>query len=334
MKIILVFRPCKIKSKNLSTDGAKMQNFLITTYSTGIYGNSTIEESKLGNSVTNWCIYLNGLQHTKIKVDSSSEVVEISREIDDPEGEIIDCYQLADNTQWFGGPQMRYQHWPIQGMYFEEEPYVTTHPVNIAIAERYWLSSRGIYIYASDQDPLFIDQNNVRDKHLCLIAKNKKPYPKRDKITLNYEIGLFADPKLAHRHVIKNHFGKPTGHPNAQMVEHPIWSTWAQFKININEAIVLKFAKDIKKYGFNNSQIEIDDNWETCYGSAKFDPVKFPDVPAFIKQLKDLGFHVTLWTHPFINENCEGSYVEALNAGYLVKNEDDQVHTTWWQGNF
>lgn len=278
------------------------------------------------------CVYSGEIEHTKIKIDPKSEVVEISREINDPDGEIADCYQLVDGVQWFGGPQIRYQHWPIQNMYFEEEPYVTTHPTNIAIAERYWLSSRGIYIYASEKDPLFIDQNNVEDKHLCLIAKNKKPYPRRDKITLRYEIGVFDSPKSAHRNVVEKHFGKPRGHPNPLMVEHPIWSTWAQFKVNVDEAVVLKFAQDIKKNGFNNSQIEIDDNWETCYGSAEFDPLKFPDIRGLVNQLKDLGFKVTLWIHPFINENCEESYIEAFNKGYFVKNEKNEVHTTWWQG--
>ncbi|TGZ38006.1 Uncharacterized protein DBV15_05287 [Temnothorax longispinosus] len=67
----------------------------------------------------------------------------------------------------------------------QEEPYVPTHPVNMALAERYWLSSKGIYIYVNETiSPLFIDQNNYRDKHLCLIAKNKAPYQHRDRIEL------------------------------------------------------------------------------------------------------------------------------------------------------
>lgn len=310
-----------------------MQNVLMTSYPNASQKRAKIKDCVVGEPTTQ-CIYWGDVAHTQITVDPKSEVVKISREVNDTKGEIIDCYQLTENTQWFGGPQIRYQHWPIQGMYYEEEPYVTTHPNNIAIAERYWLSSRGIYIYVSEKDPLFIDQNNVEEKHLCLIAKNKNPYPKRDKITLNYEIGLFGDPKLAHRNVIEKHFGKPSNHPNPLMVEHPIWSTWAQYKVNINDAVVLKFAKDIKKYGFNNSQIEIDDNWETCYGSAEFDPIKFPDVPGLVQQLKDLGFHVTLWIHPFINEECEESYIEANDPGYFVKNEDGVVHTTWWQGKY
>ena len=49
---------------------------------------------------------------------------------------------------------------------------------------------------------------------------------------------------------------------------------------------------------------EIDDNWEECYGDAKFDVSdgKFPDPSSMISTIKnELGYRVTLWIHPFIN---------------------------------
>ena len=35
--------------------------------------------------------------------------------------------------------------------------------------------------------------------------------------------------------------------------------------------------RDIINNGFNHSHLEIDDNWESCYGDAKFESDKFPD---------------------------------------------------------
>lgn len=272
--------------------------------------------------------------HAKITTDPKSEVIFVSRVVEDVKGELIDCFSLNDDTQWFGGPQWRYQHWPIQHMYFEEEIYLTTHPQNMALAERYWLSSKGIYVFVDEKSALFLDQNNVKDKHLCLIAKNKKPYQVRSKITLDYEIGAFSDPKVAHKSVVERHLGKPSGYPNEKMITHPIWSTWARYKVNVNEKVVRNFAEEIVKNGFNNSQIEIDDNWETCYGSAVFDPKKFPDVSKLTSDLSKKGFRVTLWIHPFINEGCNDgeSYSYALKNGYFAKDENGKVHTSWWQG--
>ena len=74
------------------------------------------------------------------------------------------------------------------------------------------------------------------------------------------------------------------------MMTFPIWSTWAQYKTPINESVVLKFANDILDNGFNNSHLEIDDNWENCYGDAKFDSKKFPDPARVIHQLNGLGY--------------------------------------------
>lgn len=315
-------------------DGARMKNELITKNpKKSIFSKLSVKHftSKLNPRTTS--IVIEEI-NTNITLENEKEIVKIEREVDHRDGQLIDCYELTDDAQWFGGPQTRYQHWPIQNMYYEEEPYVPTQLDNMAITERYWLSSRGIYIYVNEMDPLFVDQNNHKDKHLCLISKNKNPYPAYDKVTLRYYIGVFHDAKTAHRHAVAHHLGHPTGHPSPLMVQNPIWSTWAQYKVHINEAVVMKFAKAIKDHGFNHSQLEIDDNWETCYGSAEFDPIKFPDVPRFVKQLKDMGFDVTLWIHPFINENCEESYVEAYEKGYFVKNHEGEVHTTWWQGKF
>ncbi|OXU27291.1 hypothetical protein TSAR_004452 [Trichomalopsis sarcophagae] len=280
------------------------------------------------------CIMTGNITHTKIHADRESEIITIKRVVNNPDVEIIDCYKIEEYTEWIGGPQLRHQHWPIQHMYYEDVPYVPTHQQNMALAERYWLSNRGIYIYVDEKDPLFLDQNNYKDKHLCLISKNKDPYSRRSNITLNYEIGVYQDSRVAHQNVIKRHFDKPTGHPNEIMVTHPIWSTWARYKVNVNDQTVRKFAEEILSNGFNHSQIEIDDNWETCYGSATFDTKKFPDIKKLLADLKKKKFRVTLWIHPFINEKCNDgeSYDYALKNGYFVTNTKGEVHTSWWQG--
>ncbi|XP_011646420.1 myogenesis-regulating glycosidase [Pogonomyrmex barbatus] len=266
--------------------------------------------------------------------DDTSLTVTITRKIfNDPAGEIIDCFEFDDDTQWFGGPQHRYQYWPVQDMVFEEEPYLPTHPQNMAITERYWLSSKGIFIYVNETSPLFLDQNNYRDKHLCLIAKKKAPYQHED-FELVYTIGIFPDPKAAHQYAVKNFLGRPQKYPDEQMIRYPIWSTWARYKVNVSEKVVESYADQIKANGFKNSQIEIDDNWETCYGSAEFDLVKFPNISALVERLKtEKGINrVTLWIHPFINQECKPAYDNALEKSYFVKNTNGSVKMTWWQG--
>ncbi|KAK2575419.1 hypothetical protein KPH14_008331 [Odynerus spinipes] len=279
------------------------------------------------------CLRNGNLTNTAIQISKDSDVIVVRRIVRDPDAELKDCYALSDDVEWFGGPQLRYQHWPIQHMYYEEEPYVPTHPINMALAERYWLSSKGTYIYVHETDSLFLDQNNYMDRYICFIAKNKAPYRHKETIQLNYEIGVFSNPRIAHEHVVAYHFGSPRDHPNKRMIEHPIWSTWARYKVNVSETVVEDFANEIIEHSFNNSQLEIDDNWETCYGSAEFDKSKFPNITRLTKKLKNKGFRVTLWVHPFINKGCEPAYSTALNNSYFVKSTKGEVSTQWWQGS-
>ncbi|XP_067012525.2 myogenesis-regulating glycosidase [Anabrus simplex] len=244
---------------------------------------------------------------------------------------IKDCHNLTGH--WYGGPEQMQQYWPTEKETFTDYSYVTKQQDNQGIAEPYWLTSSGEYFYVSPDTPLFIDQNNADNGQFCMVAKNDAPYSKdRENTTLEYTFCSDENPRLAHEDAIKRFLGKPTGIPDERMIRYPIWSTWAQYKANINEEIVTDFANQIVKYGFQNSQLEIDDLWETCYGSLTFDTKKFPDIQALTSLLKSKGFRVTLWIHPFINVDCEPYYSEALENGYLVLDTTGNAESTWWNG--
>lgn len=224
------------------------------------------------------------------------------------------CFQGGVN--WYGGPETRNQSWPIEKLVFDEYSYVTKEEGNVAIAEPYWLSSTGIFFYVARHVPLFIDQHTFMDNYVCFIADIRSPYSEnRTENSLEYYIGAFLDPRKAHEFVVNYFFKKPVGVPDYRMTQHPIWSTWAEYKININESTVMEFAQRILDNNFNNSQLEIDDLWETCYGSFNVDTKRFPDLKKLNDNLKALGFRITVWVHPFINKGCDPWYTEALQKG-------------------
>lgn len=245
-----------------------------------------------------------------------------------------DCFKLkSQEISWYGGPQQTRHYWPFDHLSFKDYSYVTKQVDNCGIAERYWLNSRGIFIYVDAEAPLFLNQ--VPMQSLCLTVEKKLPYftHNSDSISFNYKIGIASDAKQAHMMAIDRFLKKPTGYPDRRMVEHPIWSTWARYYRDINETVVQTLADEILHNNFNNSQLEIDDFWETCYGSTQFDTNKFPNFKATTDLLKSKGFRVTLWVHPFINENCEPYYTEALNNGYLIMNFNNDPKTQWWNTN-
>lgn len=143
-------------------------------------------------------------------------------------------------------------------------------------------------------------------------------------LDFSYWLCSADDAKQMQTFAAGNLWKKPTWIPDERMMTHPIWSTWAQYKEAINETVVMQFANDIIANGFDNSQLEIDDNWETCYGDAMFEKSKFPSPATMVDNLKEKGFRVTLWIHPFINLECQ-SFMEAAYPPNMFLVRDTKV---------
>ncbi|CAG9820285.1 unnamed protein product [Phaedon cochleariae] len=122
------------------------------------------------------------------------------------------------------------------------------------------------------------------------------------------------------------------GIPNRKMIEEPIWTTWAKYKRDITDDIILEFAQEVRNHGYNG-QIEIDDNWETCYGAQEFSQETFSDVANTVKKLKEMGFRVTLWVHPFVNSDCQNNSDEGVENGYFVVDSNNKTNGSWWNSN-
>ncbi|XP_029729604.2 myogenesis-regulating glycosidase-like [Aedes albopictus] len=244
---------------------------------------------------------------------------------------VSDCVKLR-GSNWFGGPEQKNQYWPIQKLHLQDYSYLSKQVDNCAVAERYWLNSRGSFVFVDDESPLFLDQNSRMPGYMCLEAKKSLPYDTYDETySFVYQIGVGVDAREAHLGAVQNVLGKPTGHPAEEMVKYPIWSTWARYKRDINEAVVLNHADDIVKNGWANSQFEIDDFWETCYGSLTINTTKFPNMKQTVADIKAKGLpRVTLWVHPFINKVCEPFYSEAKERGYLVTDHNGNSDHWWW----
>ncbi|XP_075979492.1 myogenesis-regulating glycosidase-like isoform X2 [Anticarsia gemmatalis] len=244
-----------------------------------------------------------------------------------------DCLDFG-TKHWYAGPMQENQIYPVESAAQTYSASYNKESDNGAIMERYWLNSAGEYVFVHPQVPLFVDYKNLMANHICFGAQIAEPYSsKREHVVLAYDIWILSDVKKAHEHAVDNYLGKPSDTPDYRMVQHPIWSTWAQYSREINETKLMEFALQIVDYGFNNSQIEIDDLWETCYGSLTVNEEKFTDLKQTVKDLKEIGFRVTIWVHPFINRNCEPWYTDALTNGYFVADESGSTATSWWNNN-
>ncbi|XP_049939052.1 myogenesis-regulating glycosidase-like [Schistocerca serialis cubense] len=228
-----------------------------------------------------------------------------------------DCLQFTDSSMAAatGRPLPQHQESDV----FDHFSYVPKKDGKVGIAVRYWLFSDGRFVHVPPYVPLFVEQNTNDSKDaLCFIAENADPYPtRRQGNVLEFNLCTYDNVKQAHEYAIENFLGKPEAIPDERMATHPVWSTWARHKKDIDDATVRQIAADIIAHGFNESQLQVDDYWESCYGSLTFDTDKFPDVKTMVDDLHKLGYRVTLW---------------ALASGYFVTSANGTVDTQWWRG--
>lgn len=245
--------------------------------------------------------------------------------------QVRDCIMLGNDTHWYGGPEhFIQQYWPVQKQRHQYDTmYVPQRELSMAIMERIWVNSKGVYAYIDYKTPLFITQDPYNS--LCLKAYKGSPYNQDEtRFTYALHVGVADNPRDAYLKAVEHHLGKPTGIPDERMILQPVYSTTVRYRKNINEEAIRTYAEEIQEHNFKHSQIEIDDMWETCYGSLTVDEGKFPDMKAMTDDLKENDFRTTLWVHPFINSNCQPWYDEAKERGYFTKDADGNTKVYWW----
>ncbi|KAM9168355.1 LOW QUALITY PROTEIN: myogenesis-regulating glycosidase-like [Mergus octosetaceus] len=155
----------------------------------------------------------------------------------------------------------------------------------------------------------------------------QQPFPE-----LSYRVCVGSDVTSIPKYMVCRYFNKPSKIPIENAFRYPIWSTWALYKNDIDQDKLLRFSEKIKKYHFN-SHIEIDDMYTQACGGFDFDPVKFPNVTEMFAKLREDGFKVTLWTHPFINYNSSNFGV-AIERQLFIKEPSRWMSAMveWWNG--
>ncbi|CAK8688185.1 myogenesis-regulating glycosidase-like [Clavelina lepadiformis] len=248
----------------------------------------------------------------------------------------VDCFPMSD--YWFGGAEMYYQHWPVNSwdkfmsFYLSGDMFEDAQQFG-SVLERYWLSSSGVALYVPPDVPLHLSIENQR---ICFKGAYGDPYKIRNEALLTHWLkytACFGDsPQVTHDFMFKKYFKRPNALPDLRMMKSPIWSSWARYKVNINQSTILQYANEILEYNFTNSQIEIDDGYEVRYGDHTFDPVKFPNASEMIQTLHDLGFRVTTWVTPFINPRSENYNEGDVNKYFVLNGAGESGRVPWWNG--
>ncbi|CAL1542586.1 unnamed protein product [Lymnaea stagnalis] len=250
-----------------------------------------------------------------------------------------DCYNMT-GFYWFGGFESSSQVWPINTFQANSSAFITGDTYQSfmygGVLEGMFLSSSGVGIYVDETTPLYLSVNQAGSHMLCLKGKvgANTPFFNVPQAFLKYDICKAANLLELWRGVSEVYLPKPAVVPSSDVLRHPVWTTWASYKENINDSTVLEFAEDVLKNNFSISQLEIDDRWTPHYGDFVFDNQTFSGAANLIKNLTQKGIVTTVWMHPFLNTDSN-AFRELSAKGYLIQelNSSRPHVVTWWRGS-
>lgn len=267
-------------------------------------------------------------------------------------------FSLASGGQWFGGGELVRQGYPLETMQWEIAPYQTwdNGPTGLGgVLHPVWYASSGISIAVEPDCHFSVGFNAPRtpppdrlwQMGINMDVPMSLPLPDTgdgdglfrlrvepqagEGARLAYTIHSHPTPVAAQQAFLES-LPHPASPPPHDMFRDPIWTTWARFKMGIDQHWTLKFADEIIAHDFPHSIMEIDDKWSRSYGDMIFDPIKFPDPKEMVRQLHDKGFRVTLWVTPFAAEHSH-AFIEGLAQGFWVAGKSGEAEPIrWWQG--
>ena len=108
----------------------------------------------------------------------------------------------------------------------------------------------------------------------------------------------------------------------------PLWSFgfWMSRITYNSEDQVREVAKQLREHQVPADVIHLDTGWfETDWRSDfRFSPTRFHDPAKMLSDLKQMGFHVSLWQYPYFTSKND-LWKDLVAHGYQVKNEGGQL---------
>lgn len=249
-------------------------------------------------------------------------------------------------AHWYGQGALINQYWPLEKIAQYAAPFLTTdNGVTglLGILEPFWWTSDGVGIWVSGDEITTSFNAPLEGEPPAHSFKSPAPQNIRPQLAQNVTAdGLLKIQgknltirffELANaREVVEAYWEliPVTPPPPTHYFEKPLWTTWAQFKNNLSDAVVMGYVEKLLAHGFPIGTLGIDAMWQDVFGNTRFDPQKFPNPRATIETLHQQGIHVTLWCIPFYTTASE-HFRTAIDKGYAIKKADGSPFiTAWW----
>jgi alpha-glucosidase (family GH31 glycosyl hydrolase) len=229
-------------------------------------------------------------------------------------------FPLERGGHWYGGNVTSAHHWPLETGEIVKDPFLSTSNQTTPM----WLTSSGSAVLAPTYTPIGFSINENDDGLFKLHQKEARTF------RLTFAIGAH----IAEAHATSMQIlGTPNTVPPKDYFRNPIFNTWIELGLDVNQRDLLDYAQKIRASDLPSTILDIDDKWTTHYGNFEFDRQKFPNPKEMMTKLKNMGFKVALWITPFFEKGSD--HYEFLNEKrYLVMDSTGQEPYTveWWNG--
>ncbi len=325
-RVVLASVPCTAASSVSATGSYLLGTTAACTFSAAGYNlTSSGATVYLQSAQAGWITYNFLLLDKMIKVSVSSQNSRVTN--------IGDAFSTAVSGHWYGQGELGNYLNPVNGtteigqQWFPlETGDYTRCPLDTAdqnnLTTPLWLTSGGAGLFADSYGPMCMSMSSG----IFTLTGNSN--------TFSYYILVDSNLPSTYQDWISTNFTykkawKPVNLPAPAMFEGPVWSTWAEYLYGIDQTNVLGLAQSITSLGFPHSVLEIDDKWQTNWGDTSFDTAKFPDTKAMTDQLHAMGFTVSLWVPPFVDNNSS-NFNATTEPNFIQSSAGGVSLIAWW----
>lgn len=227
--------------------------------------------------------------------------------------------EFLPNELWYGGAVFHADRYPISDKdeYELDTAFNRTsnqlNPVFLSNKGRYiWLENGGLVKF--NRGVIEIDSTDIE---------------------LNNAGKTLRDAALA---AAKKHYPATGTTPDKVAFTAPQYCSWVVYLWSQNQEGILSYARSIVEKGYKPGLLIIDDTWQTDYGVWEFNKSDFPDPDAMMKELKKLGFSVSMWMAPYVSPDVPYKTKDGPNIWAHIKNkrilmDGEKPHLAyWWEG--
>ncbi|XP_054828711.1 SITS-binding protein-like [Eublepharis macularius] len=177
-----------------------------------------------GLNKTEFCYTWDTTANLKISLESShssnTECYSIKWTPQHCQVKLKDCFSMS-NISWYGGASVSTQHWPLNNINMESQPFLisklTKNPTGYgSVLERYFLGSTGVTIMIASDIPLSLSVE--RNKHFCF-----ESILGPETAFLQYTVCVSANITSAHQEVGSQLSEQRQRLPDTDILRLPVW---------------------------------------------------------------------------------------------------------------